>query len=90
MELSTTQYLWNQKTTTSLKLKPIFISSKKIKVNFQSVNTGWDAHLPLKTNWATLILRCVGLATPLQQQAWYLLSIAGTHLNTWVKKSNYG
>ena len=60
------------------------------KVNFQPVNTGRGAHLPLEANWARLIFRCVGLATPPPQQACYLPSIAGTHLYTWVERSNYG
>ena len=60
------------------------------KVNFQPVNTGRGAHLPLEANWARLIFRYVGLATPPPQRACYLPSIAGTHLYTWVERSNYG
>ena len=62
----------------------------KSKVNFLSVNTGRDAHLPLEANWARLIFRCVGLATPPPQRACYLPSIADTHLYSWVEWSNYG
>ena len=36
-----------------------------------------------------LIFCCVGLTAPPPQQTFYLLSIAGTHLYTWVEKSNY-
>ena len=61
-----------------------------LKVNFQPVNTGRGAHLPLEANWARLIFRCVGLATPSPQRACYLPSTAGTHLYTWVERSNYG
>ena len=54
------------------------------------MNAGWGTHLPLETNGPDLIFHCVGLVTPLQQQACYLTSTAGTHLYTWVKRSNYG
>ena len=54
------------------------------------MNTGWGAHLPLETNGPDSIFRRVGLATPPPQQACYLPSIAGTHLYTWVERSNYG
>ena len=53
--------------------------SKKVKVNFRLVNTGRCAHFPFKSNWARLIFRCLGLATPPPQRACYLPSIAGTH-----------
>ena len=54
----------------------------KVKENFQPVNTGRGAHLTLKTNWARLIFRCVGLAMPPPQRACYHPTIAGTHLYT--------
>ena len=47
------------------------------KVNFQPVNTGRGAHLPLEANWDRLIFCCVGIATPPPQRACYLPSIAG-------------
>ena len=69
-----------------------FLIKKKKKngVNFQPVNTSRGAHLPLEANWARLISRCVGLATPPPQRACYLPSIAGTHLYTWVERGKYG
>ena len=80
----------------SLLLSPAyFLFSKelhkccKVKVNFQPVNTGRGAHLPLEANWARLIFRCVGIAPPPPQRACYLPSIASTHLYTWVERSNY-
>ena len=66
---------------------PSFCCYKKSKVNFQPVNTGRGAHLPLEANWARLIFRCVGLATPPPQRTCYLPSIASTHLDTWVERS---
>ena len=39
----------------TLTATPSFCCYKKSKVNFQPVNTGWGAHLPLKANWARLI-----------------------------------
>ena len=60
------------------------------KVHFQPGNTDRGAHLPLEANWDRLTFRCVGLATPPPQRACYLPRIAGTHLYTWVERSNYG
>ena len=65
----------------------IFSNGSK-KVNFRPVNTDRGAHLPFEANWARLIFRRVGFATPPPQGACYFPSIAGTHLYTWDKRSN--
>ena len=91
-----TSYFWSQCSiwnNTSIIWFPLINTAWnkcKGKVNFQPVNTGRGAHLPLETNWARLIFRCVGLATPPPQRACYLPGIAGIHLYTWVERSNYG
>ena len=66
------------------------VKDGKVKVNVQPVNKSRDANLPLETNWARLIFRCVGLATPPPQRGCCLPSIAGTNLYTWVRRNNYG
>ena len=64
--------------------------AQKKNVNFQPVNTGRGAHLPLEANWARLIFHCVwGSLHPLHNEP-VTPSIAGTHLYTCVERSNNG
>ena len=52
------------------------------------MNTGRGAHLSLGTS--DLIFCCVGRTTLPPQQAYYFLSIAGTHSYTWIERINSG